>query len=91
MPTLNARKLAATLSKTPEKRFCITDLAPKLINEEGRVDIVKAIQHQGDVNLAIAEIQRYVREVDELAGRVSYLKSCGTAAISGEEDEEDFE
>jgi hypothetical protein len=40
-------------------------LAPELLDEKGEVDITKAIERQPELNLAISEVQIYVRESRE--------------------------
>ena len=57
---LTVKRLVKILQRVPEKRFAIADLAPELLNAKGEVDISKAIERQGDLNLAIIEVQMYV-------------------------------
>ena len=59
--TLTVKRLISVLKKVPEKKFRIMQLAPKLIDAKGKVDIVKAMDAQGELNLAIAEVESYIK------------------------------
>jgi hypothetical protein len=61
MPDLTVARIVAVLKKVPEKRFRIMDLAPQLVDEKGNVDIVKIIDQQGELNLAIVEVESYIK------------------------------
>ena len=60
MAALTIKRIVDVLRKVPEKKFRITELAPRLLDADGKVDIVKAMDEQGELNLAIAEVQFYV-------------------------------
>jgi len=72
MSTLTTKRLVFVLRKVPERRFRIMDLAPQLVDAEGNVDIARAIEHQGELNLAIAEVQTYVRGVKAAANALQF-------------------
>lgn len=73
MPDLTVKQIVSVLKKVPEKRFSIMDLAPKLIDAKGKVDVVKAISQQGDLNLAIAEVDTYIRFTRKAVEALKYL------------------
>jgi len=84
MAALTIKRIVDVLRKVPEKKFCITELAPRLLDVDGKVDIVKAMNVQGDLNLAIAEVQFYVHATKAVNKTLTYLNS------SRDPDEVDF-
>lgn len=67
------KKLIKTLKSVPAKQFAIMELAPQLIGKDGKVDVAKAIDRQAELNIAITEVQVYVRSVKNLNRRLRYL------------------
>jgi|GEM_PF-5193059 len=61
MPKVTIKKIVAAIKNVPEKHFRISELAPLLIDEKGKVDIAKCIDQQGELNLAIAEVNQYIK------------------------------
>ena len=53
--------IAAILCRVPEKHLKVFELASELIDEHGEVDVEAAAIRQPEVNLALAEIEGYVR------------------------------
>ena len=53
--------IVATLRRVPEKRLKVFELASELIDEHGEVDVEAAAIRQPEVNLALAEVDGYVR------------------------------
>jgi len=69
--TITPARIVGILKKVPEKTFRITGLAPQLLDAAGKkVDIEKAMLHQGELNLAIREVQSYIQEVHALTHRL---------------------
>ncbi|MCK9569830.1 hypothetical protein M0R72_12880 [Candidatus Pacearchaeota archaeon] len=60
---LTTKRLVTALKKMPEKKFRISTLAAQIFDDKGKVDIVKAMDRQGELNLAIVEIQVYIKAV----------------------------
>jgi len=82
MPELTLKKIVSILKKVPEKHFRIMDLAPQLVDDKGNVDIVKAIDLQGEVNLALIEIQSYIKATRETRKALEWI---GGYKINGDE------
>lgn len=61
MPELTVKQVVEALKRVPEKHFRISELAPLVLDDTGKVDIAKAIDMQGELNLAIFEVQAYVK------------------------------
>ena len=59
---ITIERLVGVLKSIPEQKFLIMDLAPQLVDEKGNIDIIKAIDKQVELNLAIVEVQTYVRD-----------------------------
>jgi PRTRC genetic system protein C len=53
--------VVATLRRVPEKRLRVFDLASELLDARGEVDVEAAALRQPEVNLALAEVEGYVR------------------------------
>lgn len=68
MAKLTVKRLVAILEKVPEKRFRIAELAPQVLDDKGKVDIAKAIDLQGELNLAVVEVQSYIRATKTVVG-----------------------
>lgn len=86
---LTLARLAGIIKKMPEKTFRITALAPQVLDAAGKkVDIEKAMQHQGELNLAIQEVRSYVQEVHALTKRLQYAggKNLENGGFFEEED-----
>ena len=49
------------LRRVPEKRLRVFELAAELLDEHGEVDVEAAARRQPEVNLALAEVEGYVR------------------------------
>jgi hypothetical protein len=60
---LTVPRLVAALKKMPEKKFRISTLAEQILDDKGKVDFVKAMDRQGELNLAIVEVQVYIKAV----------------------------
>lgn len=85
-------RLITALRQVPEKRFLIAELAPGLMDRRGRVDVVKAIDAQAELNLAIVEVESYVRAVKSAAGNIGRISGediTGYNAPPDENEEED--
>ena len=78
MAKITVARIVRVLTKVPEKRFRIMDLAPELLDEKGNVDIVKAIDQQGELNLAIIEVESYIRATRDAAHVLARIDSLGT-------------
>ena len=92
METLTTKRLVAILEKVPEKRFRIADLAPQLLDENGKVDIAKAIDQQGEISMAIVEVKSYVRATRAAVKALQYIGSeVDLEDWDDEIDEEDEE
>lgn len=88
---LTTKRLAEIFKKVPEKKFRITDLAFELVNDKGRVDITKAMDQQGEINLAIAEVNSYVRSTKEVMAALARLGGDRTVVtFNGFEEDEDL-
>ena len=72
--------MAAILRMVPEKQFRIIELAPQLLDANGNVDIVKAMDAQGELNLAIAEVQFYIHSTKKV--RVALYRIRGARAAT---------
>lgn len=86
---LTVRRIVSILKRVPEKRFSIMDLAPQLIDEKGKVDIIKAVDRQGDLNLAIIEVESYVKATKDAARALANV--AGTRYEVEEDDDDDFD
>lgn len=53
--------IVAILRRVPEKHLRVFELASELLDEHGEVDIEAAASRQPEVNLALAEVEGYVR------------------------------
>lgn len=73
MATLTVPRIVAALRKVPAKAFRITELAPHLIDAKGKADIAKCIDQQGELNLAITEVEVYVRDTKTAARALRYI------------------
>lgn len=73
MPKLTVKRIVTVLKKVPEKRFRIMDLAPLLVDEKGKVDIAKAIDQQGELNMAIVEVESYIKATRETRKALEYI------------------
>ncbi len=71
---ITCERFVKMLKRLPEKKFRIMELAPQLIDEKGRIDIVKCIDRQPELNTAILEVQNYVKQVKELFRIVLYIQ-----------------
>ena len=67
MSQITVARLVRALKRVPERRFRIFDLAPELVDEGGKVDIARAMDRQGELNLAIAELESYIRATRDAA------------------------
>ena len=87
---VTVKRVVAILSRLPEKRFRIMDLAPQLVDEKGKVDIVRAIDRQAEINLAIVEVQSYVKDTK---GAVRALQGISGQKLGqpGGYEEEDWD
>lgn len=88
---LTAKRLITILGKIPEKKFRIAELAPLLIDKDGKVDIAKCIDQQGEINLAIVELQTYIKKVRVAGYNLSHISGNAAdpddeAAIEEEEE-----
>lgn len=53
--------IVAILRRVPEKRLRVFELAVELVDERGEIDVEAAALRQPEVNLALAEVEGYVR------------------------------
>lgn len=58
---LTVKTIVKALRTVPEKKFRIVELAPHLLDDSGNVDIVKAMDKQGELNLSIVEVESYIK------------------------------
>ena len=88
MTVLTVKRLVDVLKKVPEKRFRIMDLAPQLVNKNGRPDVGKCMDMQADINLAVVEVNSYIH-----ATREAYIAiiSIGTDSRRRRAADEDIE
>jgi hypothetical protein len=63
------------------------ELAPELVDEKGKVDIAKAIDHQAELNIAIVEVESYVRFTKEAAAVLGRL-GCKKPDDDWDDDED---
>lgn len=77
MTEITTARIVAVLEKLPEKRFRISELAPQLLDDKGQVDIAKAIDRQGELNLALVEVRNYIKAVREVRGELESLSRDG--------------
>ena len=89
--TLTPARLAAALKRVPEKRFRITQLAPRLLDGKGKVDIEKCMAQQEEINLAVLEVQSYVRAAGNARRALEYIGRGRVRVYEGEFDYEDIE
>lgn len=85
---ITTKKLVVALRKVPEKKFRIYDLAPHLLDANGKVDVEKCIGNHADINMAIMEVDRYVHSVHDLVRSLPNIRS-GDAQQTGEDEEDD--
>jgi hypothetical protein len=85
---LTVKKLVGILKKVPEKRFRIIELAPELVDADGKVDMEKAIGMQGELNLAITEVQSYIRGNRDLIRSLEWVQGQ-TQREPYDEDDDD--
>lgn len=85
---LTVKRVVDILKKIPEKRFRIMDLAPQLIDEKGIIDVVKVVDRQGELNMAIVEVQTYIHQV---RGLTEIMESVGGEHFNGYGDDEEGE
>jgi PRTRC genetic system protein C len=57
--------VVAILRRVPEKRLRVYELAAELLDDRGEVDVEAAALRQPEVNLALAEVEGYVRATRE--------------------------
>lgn len=86
--TLTAPRIVRVLKKVPEKKFRIMELAPQLVDDNGHVDVVKAVDRQTELNLAIIEVESYVRATKDIVRVLQRMSSRepGPDDFYGEED-----
>jgi hypothetical protein len=82
---LTPARLAAILSTVPEKKFRITDLAPTLLNANGRPDPAMCMEAEGEINLAVAEVNFYIDASRNVYEELHLLPSCGQNLEEAEE------
>jgi hydroxypyruvate isomerase len=78
MPKLTADRVAAALSKVPEKKLLIIELANEMAGKGGEMELALMQEKQADVNLAIAEARAYTEATDSA---VEALDKLGARAI----------
>ena len=88
--SLTTAVLVRALRKVPEKKFSIVELAPQLLDDSGGVDFVKAMDRQAEVNLAVIEVESYVRASKELLRTLAYLRGDKVPASHVRHEEEDI-
>lgn len=72
---LTPARLAEILKAVPEKKFRIAELAPALLNENGRPDPVKCMEAEGEINLAVAEVNFYIKATKDAYLKLYHLSS----------------
>jgi hypothetical protein len=91
MATITVKRIVAALRQVPEKRFRIMELAPQLLDDNGKVSVVKAMDAQGDLNMAILEVETYIKQSRNLRQTLSNMsgKDCkGNEVVDVEYDDE---
>lgn len=73
MNKITNERIVIALKRVPERKFRITELAPQLIDESGNPDVLKMMDKQPEVNLALAELQGYIKDVKEIEHMLSKL------------------
>jgi hypothetical protein len=96
MTAITTKGIVAALKKVPEKKFRIAELAPELLDKNGKVDIAKAVDRLPEINLAVVEVQSYVKMVKIMADGLVHINGTphpGVNALFEEDaaDEEDEE
>jgi hypothetical protein len=89
MTAITTKVLVAALRKVPEKTFRIFELAPQLLDANGKVSVEKCIDNHADINMAIMELDRYTHDVREL--RESLPRRLPEGGQQRHNDEEDFD
>jgi len=84
-------RIVAVLRKVPEKKFQITELAPRLLDAKGKVDIAKCLDRQSEINLAIAEVSSYIKSTRSAVDELKYLGTSLRQPEDGELEPFDFE
>jgi hypothetical protein len=82
MADISIKLIVNTLQDVPEKKFRITELAGQLIDDAGKVDILKAMDQQGELNIAIAEVESYIKANKRL---LESIYNMDTKTITGNE------
>lgn len=73
MPTITVKSMVKALKKVPEKKFRIAEIAPELMGKDGKVDIGKAVDRLPEINMAIAEVQTYVKGTKMVTEALSHI------------------
>ncbi len=91
MSNLTICRIVAVLKKVPEKKLAIFDLAPQLVDENGKPDIARCLDRQADINLAVLEVQAYVRATKEVRHALGNIGGSRTRPDYGPGDDLDEE
>lgn len=92
MSKLTVSRIVAALRKVPEKRLAIMDLAPELVDEQGKVNVARCLDRQPEINLALIEVQSYVSATRSAAFALSHVSGVnvehpGDGLEAGTDDE----
>ena len=86
---ITTARLVRVLKKAPEKRFRIIELSHELTDDEGKIDIGKCMDRQGEMDAAVTEVQFYVKSTKNVTDSLLNLLRRGEAATpDGLEDVE---
>jgi len=66
-------KVVRALSKVPETRLLLIELAREVVNETGDLDVDKVKEKQREINLAVAEARAYAKGVKRACDVLSRL------------------
>lgn len=69
--------LVQAISKVPDKKFRIAELAPRLIDDQGEVDVNACVDHAPELTLAIREVEIYIKDTRTLIRALDYLREVG--------------
>ena len=89
MPALTVKAVVKALRTVPEKKFRIMELVPQILDEKGKVDVVKAMGLQGDLSLAIVEVETYIKSTRQFRDVLGHINNQRTFGSDGAE--QDFE
>lgn len=65
--------IVAILRRVPEKRLRVFEMAADLVDEHGEIDVDAVALRQPEVNLALAEVEGYVRATHQATEALTKL------------------